>query len=130
MKRLLTAIAALLVVLTVYGFVFGEKTDRVKIQHRDDRHLSTITITLFDVDEDYRWITVYACSAERAEDSPQAYCNYFWERESTMETRIDQKQYPFEKWRVPGGLILITAVAFDKFNKPLARQTLAWQHGL
>ena len=130
MKRLLTAIAALLAVLTVYGFVFGERSDRIKIQTRDERKLSTITITLFDVNENYRWITVYACSAERGEESPQAFCNYLWERESTMETRVDQAQYPFEKWRVPGGLILITAVAFDQFNKPLARQTLAWQHGL
>ena len=129
MKRLLTAIVALLGILFIYGFVFGERADRIKVSTRDERHLSTITVTLFDVSEEYRWVTVYACSADRTDEGP-ARCNYFWERESGQQTSTDQKQYPFEKWRVPGGLILITAVAFDRFNKPLARTQLHWQHGL
>lgn len=130
MKRLLTALAALLAVLTVYGFVFGERGDRIRIATIDEGRLTTITVTLLDVDEKYNWVAIHACTAERGEESPQALCNYFWESESGQQTYADKLQYPFERWRVPGGLILITAVAFDKFNKPLARQTLAWQHGL
>jgi hypothetical protein len=130
MKNFTAAFAIICGVLFVYGFMAEAGKDRITVTTRDERKLSTITVTLFDINEDYRWITVYACSAERGEESPQAFCNYFWERESTQETRVDQVQYPFEKWRVPGGLILITAVAFDKYNKPLARKELQWQHGL
>ena len=127
MRRLTCACCIVLGVIFCVGFMLPK--DRLKITTREDKPDFTITVTLQDVNEDYRWVSLYACTAERGEDSPAAYCTYFWERESTQETRADQFQYPF-RWRhVPGGLLLVTAMAFDKEGKVRAANTMPVQRG-
>lgn len=116
-------------VLFVYGFIAGNGRDRLKIVTREEKPDFTVVVTLNDVTEDYRWVSLQACTAERGEENPTPYCTYYWERESTQETRPDQLQYPF-RWRsVPGGLLLITAAAFDKDGKVRAADSRAVQRG-
>ena len=124
MKNLLSACIIVLGAIFVFGFVTGERADRLRITTTDERHNLTVTVSLFDLDDRYRWVSLHACTADRAEETLQAYCNYFWERESTQETRRDQYQYPFPWRSVPGGLLLITAIAFDKDDQPLAKQSI------
>jgi hypothetical protein len=129
MKRLLSACAIVCGVIMLYGFIAGNGRDRLKIQTREDKPDFTITVSLPDLTPEYRYVSLHACTAERGEENPQAYCTYFWERESTQETRGDQFQYPF-RWRsVPGGLLLVTAMAFDAEGKVRASHSLPVQRG-
>jgi len=127
-KKLLSACVIVLGVIFVYGFIAG-KEDRIRIQTREEQLTYVVTVTLPDITPEYRWVTIYICTAERGEDNPQAYCNGYWDTESTHPTRADQMQYPFPLRNVPGGLLLITAVAFDTTNKPKARKTQPTQRG-
>lgn len=128
LRRLLAACAIVLGVIFCVGFMLPGR-DRLKIQTREDNPDFTVTVTLQDVSADYRYVSLHACTAERGEENPQAYCTYFWERESTQETRADQVQYPFKWRRVPGGLLLITAMAFDKDGQTRAAHSIPVQRG-
>lgn len=122
MKNLLCALTAMLGVLFVYGFIAGDGTDRMRLVVADERRTLTVTVTLFDVTPTYAWVTLYGCTAERSDETMQTYCTYFWERESTQTIRQDQNQYPFVWRSVPGGLVQLTAVAFDVNDRVLAKQ--------
>ena len=124
MKNLLTACSIVLGVIFVYGFVAGDDKGRIRVVVADERRVLNVTVTLFDITDQYAWVTLYGCTAERAEETMQMYCTYFWERESTQTIRRDQNQYPFVWRQVPGGLLQLTAVAFDRHDKVLASQTL------
>ena len=124
MRNLLTACCIVLGVIFVYGFIAGDDKGRMRVVVADERRVLNVTVTLYDITDEYAWVTLYGCTAERAEETMQMYCTYFWERESTQTIRRDQNQYPFVWRQVPGGLLQLTAVAFDRHDKVLASQTL------
>ena len=126
MKNLLTACCIVLGVIFVYGFIFPARPDRVRIVAFEDKHTLNVTVTVFDVTPTDVWVSLHACTADRAE-SMQMYCNYFWETESTHPIRADQNQYPFLIRSVPGGLLKITAVVFDIDDKVLASAVIPYQ---
>lgn len=118
MRRLLAALALTYAVFFVFGFVMAET---IKISTRVERGDPNfyVTVTLTDVVKDTRWLSVHGCYAE-IDSENRVYCDVYWERESTQETRADQRQYVFP-WRpVPRGKILITAAAFNQDGKVLA----------
>ena len=123
-RNLLIACVIVLGVVFVYGFIAGDDKGRIRVVVADERRVLNVTVTLFDITDQYAWVTLYGCTAERAEETMQMYCTYFWERESTQTIRRDQNQYPFVWRQVPGGLLQLTAVAFDRHDKVLASQTL------
>ena len=117
MKRLHSALIVTLLIVSAYGFI-----DRkgITLQARSQPRLVTVRITLNDVGDTYRWLGVYGCSAELSEDSPAPYCNGFWERDSGFEIDGTKKFHQIE-WRdLPGGTMLIIAVARDADGKQIA----------
>jgi len=127
-KNLLAACCIVMGVVFVYGFIAGSE-DRLRISTREEQWTFVVTVTLPDVTAEYRWVSLHACTAERGDDDPTTYCTYFWERESTQETRPDQQQYPFEWRHAPGGLLLLTAVAVDASGAVRARHSVPVQRG-
>lgn len=111
---------AILVVFCGVLFVAGSLAtkDALKISIRDEKTLFTVTITLFDVTPDYRWLSVYGCSAEVYEHG--TFCTGNYERESTQEVRHDTAQHLFPWRNIPRGTMQITAIAFDQDGKRLA----------
>ena len=124
MRSLLLACALVLAAIIVFGFIRGDRPDRVRITTLEEKHTLHVVVTLYDISEPYRWVGLHVCTADRAEDM-RAYCNDLWESESTHPTRIDQQQYPFPLRNVPGGLLLITAYVFDIDDRVLAHTSLA-----
>ena len=122
-RNLLIACIIVLSVIFCVGFMLPNG-DRMRVTVADERKVLNVTVTLFDITDEYSWVTLYGCTAERSEETMQMYCTYFWERESTQTIRRDQNQYPFVWRQVPGGLLQLTAVAFDRHDKVLASQTL------
>jgi hypothetical protein len=92
--------------------------DRLKITTREDRTQLTVTITVFDITPEYRWLSVYGCSAAVYEHG--TFCTGDYERESTQEVRQDQAQYVFPYRRIPRGTLQFTAIVFDQDGKRLA----------
>ena len=92
--------------------------DALKITTREERTLFTVTVTLFDITPEYRWLSVYGCSAEVYEHG--TFCTGDFERESTMEVRHDVSQHLFPWRNMPRGTLQITAIAFDRDGKALA----------
>jgi hypothetical protein len=127
-RNLLIGCLIVMGAIFVYGFIAG-KDDRLKITTREEQLKFVVTVTLLDVTPEYAWVGVNICTAERGEDNPQPYCTYFWESESTHPTRADQVQYPIPFRGVPGGLLLITAVAWDRDKKVKARGSVTVQRG-
>lgn len=115
MRDLLLACLVTILIVSVYGFISKET---LKITTREERRDFTVTITLFDITPDYRWVSVYGCSAAVYEHG--TFCTGDFERESTQEVRIDQAQYPFFWRNMPRGTLQITALAFDQDGKKLA----------
>ena len=121
MKRLLCAIIALLGLLFVYGLVFGESGERMRLTAVTTTRLLTVTVNLPDLDDRYRWLSVYGCSAQMLETG--TYCTGDFERESTFEI-LDRSQY-LVAWRdLPGGTMQITAVAFDVDDKAITQNQI------
>lgn len=120
MTNLLKAIAVTLFLVSVVGMALAQR-DKLKITSRDEKRDFVVTITLRDLTPEYRWLSVYVCTAELGEDHPQPFCNYFWERESGQEVRQDQVQYPFLFRNAPRGTMWVFAMAFDANKEPLAR---------
>jgi hypothetical protein len=127
-KNLLVSCCIVLGVIFVYGFIAGRE-DRLRIQTREEQLSLVVTVTLPDVSAEYAWVSLYLCTAERGEDNPQAYCTGDWDTESTHPTRPDQMQYPFPLRSVPGGLLLVTAMAFDANGKIRARRSVPIHRG-
>jgi hypothetical protein len=118
--RVAAAFAIVCGVLFVYGFSGGD--GRMSLKALDEKRLLTIVVVLHDIDESYRYLSVYGCSAEMGEEG--THCNGFFERESTQELYGAWKQH-LVTWRdVPRGTMQITAIAFDVDRKPLSRGQL------
>lgn len=115
--RIPLAILAMFCGVLMIAGAFTSKGDRLRITTRDTPF--TVVVTLPDVTESYRWLSVYGCSAAVYEHG--TFCTGDFERESTQETRSDQQQYPFPWANRPRGTLLIIAAAFDAAGKPLAR---------
>ena len=116
--RALALFAILCGVLFVYGFLVAE---RISITTRKEQGSTpfTVVITLPSIKPEYRWISLYGCTAETDSESITR-CDGNWERESTQETRVDQRQYVFP-WRgTPRTLLQLSAMAFDGNGKTLA----------
>lgn len=98
--------------LFVYGFLVAE---RVKISTREDKATGfDVIVTLPNVTPNDRWIEVYGCAAEFIDDVGFR-CTEHWERRSTQEPRVDQRQYvfPWGKY-VPRGPMIIICAVFDE----------------
>lgn len=122
MVRLTTCFAVFAAGLLLYGELSeGARNGRIKLSTRSEKRDVIVTVTLRDLGPEYRWLSVYICTAEFGEENPQPFCNYFWERESGQEVRQDQAQYPFLFRNVPGGTLWVFAMAFDANRNPLAR---------
>lgn len=102
-------------------FVAGSLSnkEKLKISYREEGTRFDVMITLFSITPEYRWLSVYGCSAAIYEHG--TFCTGDFERESTQEVRQEQNQYPFPWRNMPGGTLQITAVAFDQDGKPLAK---------
>jgi hypothetical protein len=119
MSRALMYLTASLAAVTVWGAWTTE--DRMTLGVLTDRGLVTVIVRLPDVDERYRWLSVYACSAAMSIDQP-ASCTGEFERESSFE--ITATKQHLIHWRdLPSGMLLVTAMAFDADRKVLARGT-------
>jgi hypothetical protein len=94
------------------------KADTVKITTREDRTQITVTVTVFDITPEYRWLSVYGCSAAVYEHG--TFCTGDYERESTQEVRQDRAQYIFPYRRLPSGTLQFTAIVFDQDGTRLA----------
>lgn len=122
MKDLLKAILVLLMVISGVGYVSGFITrdleiDPIKLTILKAPRTLTVSVFLRELDDRYRWLSVYGCPAEVGETG--SYCTGEWERESTQE--IEDKQY-LVTWRnLPRGTMRITAMAFDSDHKILAQ---------
>jgi hypothetical protein len=126
MRRLLSACVAVLGAVFVFGFVRGDGKDRMTLKTVQDKRLLTVIVGLPDVDDRYRWLSVYGCSAHVQETG--TFCTGDFERESTQEI-YGRKQYLFD-WRdLPGGTMQITAMAFDVDDRALAQQTVVMFRG-
>lgn len=118
MKNLLTACVIVLGVLFVYGFIRGERRERMEVRVLVEPRLITASIYLPDVSDRYRFLSVYGCPVEITETG--TFCTGEWERESTQEIQ-GYKQYLFT-WRdLPGGSMRVTAMAFDADHKVVAQ---------
>ena len=128
MKRLLTACAIVIGVIFCVGFMLpGEEiADRLTIRVLAEKRIVTVSVSIPDVSEAYRWLSVYACSAQMLEHG--VFCTGDFERESSFEITSSRKQYLVD-WRdLPGGTIQITAMAFDVDEKILAQgQTVVFR---
>jgi hypothetical protein len=106
-------------VLFIYGFLM---VDNIRVSTREWPTTGfDVLVTLPSVTPRYAWVEVYGCAAEITEDGVVV-CVGAWDRTSTQETRIDQRQYPFPWGRhVPKGTLLIVAHAMDANGDVLAR---------
>lgn len=116
MRRLLLGLLLTFCVCFAFGYTLAEQ---LKISTREERTQLTVTITLFSITPEYRWLSVYACSAEVYEHG--TFCTGDFERESTQEVRQDQRQYLFPWRHLPRGTLQITSIAFDREGKALAK---------
>lgn len=116
MIRLVALFALICVCLLLFG---GAREDRLTIRTLPEETALTISITLHDVNESYRWLSVYGCAAEHTEAG--VYCTGHFERESTQELFGGKKQHLFTWRHLPSGMMQITSVAFDVDRRPLAR---------
>lgn len=125
MRRVVVYLTAWLAFLSAALLLFGawmDRGERLTLRVLTERRLVTVIVGLPDLDDRYRWLSVYACSAAMLVDSPVAYCTGQWERESSME--LTGRKQQLVDWRdLPGGLIQVTAMAFDADRHVLAQHT-------
>lgn len=125
MRRALIYLTAWLALLSAALLLFGawaDRGDRLSLKVLTEPRLVTVVIGLPDVDERYRWLSVYGCSAAMGLDTPVAFCTGDYERESSFEVS-ERRQY-LVYWRdMPRGMLLVTAMAFDGNNQALAQHT-------
>lgn len=124
MRRAMIYLTAWLALLSAALLVFGgwASGDRLTLKVVAGPRLVTVVVGLPDVDERYRWLSVYACSAAMGVDNPAAFCTGDFERESSFEVS-ERRQY-LVYWRdMPRGMLLVTGMAFDANQKALAQYT-------
>lgn len=121
LKRLVCGCLIVMAAIFVYGFIRGEASDPLKLSAVVEKRLVTVVVTLPKIDDRYRWLSVYGCSAQVTESG--AYCTGVWEMESTRELYgMKQELFP---WRdVPPGTMRIDAIAFDSVHRQLASARL------
>jgi hypothetical protein len=112
----LTLLAIFVAVLLAAGAM--KEREPLKITVREERTAFNVTVTVFTVTPESRWLSLYGCSAEVYEHG--TFCTGDFERESTQEVRHDQAQYPFLWRNMPRGTLQLTAVVFDQDGKRLA----------
>ena len=123
MKNLLATCALIMGVLFVYGFIRGDGQDQMRLQAITAPRLVTVIVTLPDITDAYRWLSVYGCSAQVSEAG--TFCSGDWERESTIELYGGYTRHLVD-WRdLPPGTMQITAMAFDGTRKRLASRVIA-----
>ena len=111
-------VVALLAIVCGLLFVLGgSRGDRMSVRTISEPTLLTVVITLNDISEKYRWLSVYGCSADVYEHG--TFCTGDFERESSQEVS-GRKQYLFAWRNLPKGTMLIRAMAFDANSKALA----------
>jgi len=124
MIRALALLAILCGVLFALGGTAAPKRDRLRLRVLTEPRLVTVVVTLPDVSDRYRWLSVYGCSAALPPDSPTAYCTGDFERESSFELSGGAKQH-LVYWRdLPRGTMQVTAMAFDANQQVLASGVL------
>jgi hypothetical protein len=124
MIRLFALVAILCGVLFALGGTTAPKRDRLRLRVLTEPRLITVIVTLPDVSDRYRWLSVYACSAAFPSDSPSAYCTGDFERESSFELSGGATQH-LVHWRdMPRGTIQVQAMAFDAEQQILASGVL------
>lgn len=125
MRRALVHLAGWLALLSAGALLFGgwsARGDRLTLKVIPERRLVSVIVGLPDVDERYRWLSVYGCSAAMGIDNPATFCTGEFERESSFEVS-ERRQY-LVYWRdMPRGMLLVTAMAFDANQKALAQHT-------
>jgi hypothetical protein len=122
MRNFTAAFAIVCGVLFVYGFVAEPAADRMTLKSLSEPRLLTVVVILHDVEEHYRWLSVYGCSADMTETG--THCTGHFERESTQELTGGKRQHLIT-WRdLPRGTMQITAMAFDVDHKMLAQGQL------
>jgi len=103
------------------GLIASDAKGRMVLNVVKEPRLLTVIVGLPDVDDRYRWLSVHGCAAAVTESG--AFCTGDFERESTQEIQ-GRKQYLIV-WRdLPGGTMLLTAMAFDVNHRLLASQRL------
>lgn len=124
MIRVLALLAILCGVLFALGGTTAPKRDRLRLRVLTEPRLVTVVVTLPDVSERYRWLSVYACSAAFAPDSPEVHCTGDFERESSFELSGGRTQHLIY-WRdLPRGTLQVQAMAFDADQQVLASGVL------
>lgn len=125
MHRALVYLTAWIALLSAAVLILGgwsDRGDRLTLKVLPERRLVTVIVGLPDVDERYRWLSVYGCSAVMGSDNPAVFCTGDFERESSFE--ISERRQYLIHWRdLPGGMLLVTAMAFDADRKVLAQHT-------
>lgn len=120
MARLLTACVVVIVAISVYGFIAG---DKMRLSQRMDKRYTTISVYMPNVTREYFWLTVIACSADIYEAS--ADCNGYWDTTSGQE--INNRKTISVEWRdLPRGTILVRAAAKDSSNVIKASSSLVF----
>lgn len=118
MTRLLTAIVALLGVITIYGFIRGDGKDRMRVSALNERNIVTVIITVPDADDRYYWLKVFGCSADVTENGVR--CNGYWDAVSEREPgAMKQHLIPFRDCP-RNGSVRFDAIVFDRFGNVLA----------
>jgi len=121
MKYVLTFWAIVAGALLVFGgLVAPAIPGRMSLRALNEPRLLTVVVNMRDADRRYRWLSVHGCSADVGESG--AFCTGDFERESSLE--ITGQKQALIAWRdLPGGTMLIHAMAFDGDRQVLARAT-------
>ena len=116
--RVIALAAILCGMLFCLGFLADRHTDRMGLSVLAEPRLVTVVVTLKDVTDAYRWLSVYGCSAEVTDTG--SFCTGDFERESSLELHGRKQELIY--WRdLPGGTLRVTAMAFDGNQQLLAK---------
>ena len=114
-------VAGILFACLLLLFLGWRRADRLTLRAMDSATVLTVVITLNDITDKYRFVSVYGCAAEHTDSGVQ--CTGTYERESTFEVQ-GRKQYLVDWRHVPKTLLALEAMAFDAEHRVLARGTL------
>ena len=107
-------------------FLSGTRADRLSLSAVNTATLLTVVITLNDITDEYRFVSVFGCAAMQTEEGVR--CTGDYERESSFEVQ-GRKQYLVDWRHVPKTLIAIEARAFDAQHRVLAKGTIVVLRG-
>jgi hypothetical protein len=125
-KDLLLACIVTLVIVSIYGFVRG---DRMRLTALDEKRPTRfyLVVSVPDLTAKYAVLLVQGCAAQVTEHG--TFCmEDGWFADSRREFRADQRQYdiPFPP---PRGTVKFTAVAFDRDAKVITSNQLTLMRG-